>query len=54
MVSSRIPDTAEFTESYRIAWQQMMDEGVKAVKSNETLSHINQVDVQIAETPADE
>jgi polyhydroxyalkanoate synthase len=53
MVSSCIPDTAEFTESYRIAWQQMMDEGVKAVKSNETLSHINQVDVQIAETPAD-
>ena len=31
----------------------MMDEGVKAVKSNKTLSHINQVDVQIAETPAD-
>ena len=53
MASSNIPDTAEFTESYRIAWQQMMDEGVKAVKSNKTLSHINQVDVQIAETPAD-
>jgi len=53
MASSNIPDTAEFAESYRIAWQQMMDEGVKAVKSNKTLSHINQVDVQIAETPAD-
>jgi polyhydroxyalkanoate synthase len=53
MASSKIPDAAEFTESYRIAWQQLMDEGVKAVKSNETLSHINQTDVQIAETPAD-
>jgi polyhydroxyalkanoate synthase len=44
---------AEFTEAYSIAWQQMMDEGVKAVKSNDTLSKIDQRDVQIAETPAD-
>jgi len=44
---------AEFPEAYRIAWQQMMDEGVKAVKSSDTLSKINQRDVQIAETPAD-
>ncbi len=44
---------AEFTEAYGVAWQQMMDEGVKAVKSNDTLSKIDQRDVQIAETPAD-
>jgi len=44
---------AEFTEAYRIAWQQLMDEGVKAVKSNDTLSKIKHEDVQIAETPAD-
>ncbi len=44
---------AEFTEAYRVAWQQMMDEGVRAVKSNNTMSKISQADVQIAETPAD-
>lgn len=44
---------AEFSEAYRIAWQQMMDEGVRAVKSSDTLSKINQQDVQIAQTPAD-
>ncbi|MEH6360626.1 MAG: alpha/beta fold hydrolase [Amylibacter sp.] len=52
MTSSNLIN-AEFTEAYRIAWQQLMDEGVKAVKSNDTLSKIKHEDVQIAETPAD-
>lgn len=53
MATSNPFNTAEFTEAYRIAWEHLMDEGVKAVKSSDTLSKINQGDVQIAETPAD-
>jgi len=52
MVSTK-PINAEFTEAYRVAWQQLMDEGIKAVKSNDTLSKIKHGDVQIAQTPAD-
>lgn len=51
--SDLININAEFIEAYGIAWQQMMDEGVKAVKSSDALSKINQSDVQIAQTPAD-
>lgn len=51
--TSNLPDTAEFSEAYRLAWARMMDEGVKAVKSSETLSNIQFDDVQIAQTPAD-
>ena len=53
MATSNLSINAEFIEAYRIAWQQMMDEGVRAVKSSDTLSKISQKDVQIAETPAD-
>lgn len=52
-MSSNLPDTSEFTEAYRLAWGQLMDEGVKAVKTSDTLSKIRYQDVQIAETPAD-
>jgi polyhydroxyalkanoate synthase len=46
-------ENPEFAEAYRLAWGRLMDEGVKAVKSSDTLSKIRHEDVQIAETPAD-
>lgn len=46
-------DIADFSDAYLTAWKGLMNEGVSAVKASETLSNINQDDVQIAQTPAD-
>lgn len=43
----------EFAESFALAMEQMVDAGVRAVKSGGTLSGIRQDDVQIAQTPSD-
>jgi len=42
-----------FADAYLKTWQYLMDEGVKAVRSSDTLSKLSQEDVQIAQTPAD-
>lgn len=51
--SSDKMDNTEFGEAYRVAWEHMVDEGVKAFKSSDTLTKISAEDVQIAQTPAD-
>ena len=40
-------------EAWASAWAQMVDAGMKAVRSSETLSGKRQAEVEIAETPAD-
>jgi len=41
-------------EACGVAWTQMMDAGLQAVKSSDALSRTQQEEVRIAETPADE
>ncbi|MFD0917395.1 alpha/beta fold hydrolase [Pseudahrensia aquimaris] len=40
-------------EAWMLAWQQMMDAGAKALKSNAFLTETRESEVAIAETPAD-
>ena len=40
-------------EAWASAWMQMVDAGMKAVRSSEVLSGTEQANVEIAETPAD-
>ncbi|MEP4291341.1 MAG: hypothetical protein ABJ358_05460, partial [Rhizobiaceae bacterium] len=40
-------------EAWSAAWSQMVDAGMKAVRSSEVLSGKRQAEVEIAETPAD-
>lgn len=46
-------DLSEFAETYQTVWQDMLESGERAVKSNQTLAKLTQDDVQIAETPSD-
>ncbi len=43
----------EVAEAWSLAWQQMMEAGTKAAKSNAFLSEIKAEDIQIAETPSE-
>lgn len=40
-------------QAYKVAWKQMLDSGLQAIKSSATLSKTKQEDVQIATTPCD-
>ncbi|MGI9366569.1 MAG: alpha/beta fold hydrolase [Rhizobiaceae bacterium] len=41
------------SEAWTSAWSQMLDAGMKAMRSSEVLSGTSQTEVEIAETPAD-
>jgi len=43
----------DFIEAYQTAMTQMMDAGVRAVKSSDILTQISDEDVQIAQTPSE-